>query len=46
VAKKLGRDAKLLKCLLNTSKGIGEVFKFVGRTGRFKKIYRDVESAD
>ena len=41
VAKKLGRDAKSLSRLLNTRKGIGEVFKFVGQTGRFKANYGD-----
>ena len=41
IVKKLGRDSKLMPHLLNMRKGTVEVFKFVGRTGRFKACYGD-----
>jgi ribonuclease HI len=39
---KLGRASKSIVKVLNTQKGIGEVLKFVGRTGRFRGCYGDL----
>jgi ribonuclease HI len=42
LTKALGRKASSLKFLLNNKKGISEVLKFIGRTGRLRRNFGDV----
>jgi hypothetical protein len=40
--KALGREAKSAACIMSTEKGISELLKYVGHTGRLKATFGDV----
>ena len=42
MAQALGTSASSAGCVLNTRKGVKELFTFVGRTARLKSIYGEV----
>lgn len=42
LGRRLGRDAKSLKFLLNAPKGIPEILRYVGKTGRLRKQFGEV----
>ena len=42
MSNKLGRAAKEANSVMNTPKGIAELMKYVGRTGRFKDVFGEL----
>ena len=40
--RELGREAKSAACIMSTEKGISELLKYVGHTGRLKATFGDV----